>query len=758
MSEINDSFFLKRKAYFWHLQMIPGMVLNRKERFLSRIGLGILCLGLTFLFQKNGFAQTEQDSLEKLLLTPIPDTQKVLILDDLGWILKSRNPDSSRMYLRRALEIAEKIDYKVGLGKAWNDLGVVETIHSNFDAAAEAYQEALKIREALGDKKGIASVYNNLANVMDSKGDFTEALRQYKASLRMREELKDTAKIARLYYNMGDLHERMGNYLEAQDLIHKYLLFTEKNYDYEGQAYGQNLLGNIYYGLLQEDEALKWYDMAYAGFDSLGMDWEKAGALNNIASILGDKAEVEVDSGRYEKADMLFDSAISLEKRVIEIREKVEDKRGVGQAYNNLGVFYKDKGSFSKEKGNLKTANQEWDTALDYFDKAFKIYKEEEDKKGEMEVLNGFGDVYRRQKKYGAALNYTKQFLNLALEINDKRFEQSAYKDLSKIYAETGDFKNAYEYRKKYDELRYEQLDEQRSKDFTRRQTLYGDQQKEIALEREQQRNALLDAEVRRREAEIRQAEIMRNSLFGGALALIVLIGLLWNRNRIKTKANQELEEKNTIIQKERKRSDDLLLNILPEKTANELKEKGKAQARKYEEVTVLFSDFKSFTTIAEKMSPEELVDELDECFRAFDAITSKYGVEKIKTIGDAYMCVGGLPDPNETHAKDVVNAAIEMQNWLKARKADKKDGFEMRIGIHTGPVVAGIVGSRKFAYDIWGDTVNLAARMEQNSEPGKINVSKDTYEKVKDDFTCSYRGKITAKNKGEVDMYFLEV
>ncbi|MEZ5055666.1 MAG: adenylate/guanylate cyclase domain-containing protein [Saprospiraceae bacterium] len=599
---------------------------------------------------------------------------------------------------------------------------------------------------------------NNLANVMDSKGDFTEALRQYKASLRMREELKDTAKIARLYYNMGDLHERMGNYLEAQDLIHKYLLFTEKNYDYEGQAYGQNLLGNIYYGLIQEEEALKWYEMAYAGFDSLGMDWEKAGALNNIASILGDKAEVEVDSGRYEMATMLFDSAIAMERRVIEIREKVEDRRGVGEAYNNLGVFFKDKGSFSKEKGNQAQANRDWNTALDYFQKALEIFREEEDKKGEVEVLNGFGDVYRRQKNFSAALNYTKQFLNLALEINDKRFEQSAYKDLSKIYAETGDFKNAYEYRKKYDELRYEQLDEQRSKDFTRRQTLYGDQQKEIALEREQQRNALLDAEVRRREAEIRQAEIMRNSLFGGALALIVLIGLLWNRNRIKTKANQELEEKNTIIQKERKRSDDLLLNILPEKTANELKEKGKADARKYEEVTVLFSDFKSFTTIAETMSPEELVDELDECFRAFDDITSKYGVEKIKTIGDAYMCVGGLPDLNETHAKDVVNAAIEMQNWLKARKAEKKDGFEMRIGIHTGPVVAGIVGSRKFAYDIWGDTVNLAARMEQNSEPGKINVSKDTYEKVKDDFACSYRGKITAKNKGEVDMYFLEV
>ncbi|MCB0662136.1 MAG: tetratricopeptide repeat protein [Saprospiraceae bacterium] len=705
----------------------------------------------------SAFAQSERDSLEQLLTTNIPDTQKVLIMDDLGWMLKNQNPDSARMYLKRALDLSEKIGYTIGLSKAWNDLGVVETIHSNFDAAQEAYENALKIRESLNDKKGIASVYNNLANVMDSKGDFLEALKQYKASLKVIEELGDTARIARLYYNLGDLHERMGNYLEAQDNIHKYLIYTEKNNDFEGQAYGQNLLGNIYYGLIQTDIAMDWYQMAYVGFDTLGMDWEKAGALNNIASILGDDAELEVDSGHFERAMMLFDSAINMELRVIEIRKEVEDIRGLAEAYNNLGVFFKDKGSFFKKMNQPGKASQAWNTALDYFQQSLAIRKEEEDKKGVVEVLNGFGDVYRRQKDYTRALDYTKQYLKLALEINDKRFEQSAYKDLSKIYAEKGDFKNAYEYRKAYDELRYDQLDEQRTKEFARRQTLYGDQQKEIALEREQQRNALLDAQVRQREAEIRQATIMRNSLFGGALGLTILLGLLWNRNRIKTRANKDLAEKNEIIEQERKRSDDLLLNILPEKTAEELKEKGKAKARKYDEVTVLFSDFKSFTTIAEQMSPEDLVDELDECFRAFDAITARHGVEKIKTIGDAYMCVGGLPEPNTTHAKDVLQAAIEMQEWLKERKKSKPSGFEMRIGIHTGPVVAGIVGSRKFAYDIWGDTVNLAARMEQNSEPGKINISKDTWERVKEDFSCVYRGEITAKNKGEVDMFFVE-
>jgi class 3 adenylate cyclase len=182
----------------------------------------------------------------------------------------------------------------------------------------------------------------------------------------------------------------------------------------------------------------------------------------------------------------------------------------------------------------------------------------------------------------------------------------------------------------------------------------------------------------------------------------------------------------------------------------------------RYESVSVLFTDFKSFTTISEQMTPEQLIGELDECFRIFDAIVGIFGLEKIKTIGDSYMCAGGLPTPNDTHPVDVVKAAIEMQHGLQLLMERKKaEGqpalFEMRIGIHTGPVVAGVVGSHKFAYDIWGDTVNTAARMEQGSQPHKINISAATYELVKHRFECTYRGKMAAKNKGEIDMYFVE-
>jgi class 3 adenylate cyclase len=217
-----------------------------------------------------------------------------------------------------------------------------------------------------------------------------------------------------------------------------------------------------------------------------------------------------------------------------------------------------------------------------------------------------------------------------------------------------------------------------------------------------------------------------------------------------------KVEARTSELKQEMKKSDDLLLNILPADIADELKENGISEARNYNEVTVLFTDFVNFTGISEKLSPKELVSELHICFKGMDEIIVRHGMEKIKTIGDAYLAVCGLPKPCPTHALNTVSAAREILDFVNSRK--REGGmFEIRIGINSGPVVAGIVGIKKFAYDIWGDTVNTAARMEQNSQPGKINISGSTYELVKDSYTCLYRGKLSAKNKGHIDMYFVE-
>jgi class 3 adenylate cyclase len=221
-----------------------------------------------------------------------------------------------------------------------------------------------------------------------------------------------------------------------------------------------------------------------------------------------------------------------------------------------------------------------------------------------------------------------------------------------------------------------------------------------------------------------------------------------------------EVEKQKEIIEAAKLQSDNLLLNILPDEIAEELKRFGRSYARKHTQVSVLFADIKGFTAIAETLSPEKLVNALDEIFRAFDNIVDKYDMEKIKTIGDAYMCACGLPRSDNQNAIKAVKAAIDMQQFMHgfglACRIQNLPEMEVRIGIHTGPVIAGVVGSRKFAYDIWGDTVNLASQMEQHGETGKINVSSSTYSLVKDYFTSFERGKIEVKIKGSVDMFFV--
>lgn len=214
-------------------------------------------------------------------------------------------------------------------------------------------------------------------------------------------------------------------------------------------------------------------------------------------------------------------------------------------------------------------------------------------------------------------------------------------------------------------------------------------------------------------------------------------------------------------LNRERRRSDALLLNVLPEPVARELKVYERVEPREYEQATVLFTDFVGFTRIAAGFTPQQLVSELDFCFRRFDEIARRHGLEKIKTIGDAYMAVGGVPAPNSTHAHDCVRAALEVAAFIAGTRAARTGTglpyWDVRVGVHTGELVAGVIGREKFSYDVWGDTVNTASRMESAGAPGRVNVSRATYELLKEDFVFEYRGRIEAKGKGEVEMFFVD-
>jgi len=223
----------------------------------------------------------------------------------------------------------------------------------------------------------------------------------------------------------------------------------------------------------------------------------------------------------------------------------------------------------------------------------------------------------------------------------------------------------------------------------------------------------------------------------------------------------EEINQQKRTIEAEKEKSDQLLLNILPNEVARQLKSKGKAGTREYKQVSVLFTDFKSFSTISKELNPNELVGTLDAYFARFDEIAMSHYLEKIKTIGDSYMCAGGLPLSNRSNPIDAVLAGLEMQHYVQslhpAMRAAEKTLWELRIGIHTGPVIAGVIGKKRFAYDIWGDTVNIASRMEQSGQTGMVNISGTTYELIREYFICDYRGKVETKNMGKIEMYFVK-
>ena len=263
-------------------------------------------------------------------------------------------------------------------------------------------------------------------------------------------------------------------------------------------------------------------------------------------------------------------------------------------------------------------------------------------------------------------------------------------------------------------------------------------------------------ARVEEEKEAIQAANNRLNRIGPGILGLVLLIVyLLWKRR------SQVLKRDNQLLLEEKKRSEDLLTNMLPAELVGALKHKGSVKARSYEAVSVLFSDFKDFSQIAKTLSPEELVGELNYCFTAFDHIIEKYHLQKIKTIGDAYMCVGGLYTRGDKHIYRMVGAALEMQQFLLNRKAKSSEAAqyfrEARIGVHTGRVVAGVIGTKKIAFDVWGDTVNVAQQMEQHCEVGKVNISGDTFDLIKDMFDCEYRGKAVLKNKKVYDMYVVK-
>lgn len=420
------------------------------------------------------------------------------------------------------------------------------------------------------------------------------------------------------------------------------------------------------------------------------------------------------------------------------------------------------------ERGELYLAQGDPGKAINQFNQALDLYRASGQLTFIAWTLSRLSNAYRAAGQTAKAVQLAREGLQLSMRNNLRKELQDNEGQLYQAYAAAGNKPAAYDHFTRFIALRD-------SATGTKASALLAASMLRNQMEQQSRTDSLLRVEkdLRREEshrAEMEQERTQRNIFLLASIALLAFgASTLRQRNKIR---------------KARDRSDELLLNILPEEVAEELKEKGESMARSIDQVTVLFTDFKGFTGMAEKMGAQELVNEIDTCFRAFDRILAKRGVEKIKTIGDAYMAAGGMPIPSADSARSTVLAALEMQDFMRTYKAEREAAgrpfFEMRIGIHTGPVVAGIVGVKKFQYDIWGDTVNTASRMESSGEVGRVNISEATYRAVVGSqlsvvgqgagsrttdnqqlttpaFAFTPRGKVQAKGKGEMEMYFVE-
>ncbi|MCW3126748.1 MAG: hypothetical protein JWO03_2406 [Bacteroidetes bacterium] len=537
---------------------------------------------------------------------------------------------------------------------------------------------------------------------------------------------------------------------------------TEHDQTYEGEA--RHLHAQVLFSQGQIPSAIEQIRKAIALRETIGDRLKISVSLNSLGIFLNEIGDYsgalessfrslcineEIDNKRlisivlinigsiYHRLNNPSEEMKTYERSLL-IAAEIGDKSLIAANHLNLGLLYTNQGGFERAQecldglselfislkdsrnainalnafGTLCYKSKQYDKALEKYFACIELSRETGNSTGMELALMNIGETKIRMGLVAEA----KPFLDEAIALAEKNSQRSILKEAKLIlvdyYNAMGDFKNAFDALRSYSDLKDELLNIQNLKQLGELKLKY-------------------DFEKKEKEAEI---------------------------NHLK---NIELKQAFDNLHHEKMRSDKLLLNILPEEVAEELKQTGTSPARFFEAVSVMFIDIANFTSISQQLSPAELVGEIDFIFRGFDEIISRYRIEKIKTIGDAYMCVAGIPVQYDDHAAHMADAALDMLSFIDQHKKKKitagKVFFEIRIGINSGAVVAGIVGSSKFAYDIWGDTVNTAARMQQNSEVGRINVSGDTYLLLHDRFQTTHRGKIYAKNKGEVDMYFLD-
>ncbi len=647
----------------------------------------------------------------------------VTLLIDLSLAYKAVDPGKGVKYGQDALALAETTKDKPNMANASRAIGTNFQALSDPTQALNYFLKALALSPAEDTAKvKLLGDISYLFNAMDPAAGIKYGTQE----LALAQKLRYKQGMADAYGKLGVNSLSLSDYTTALEYHFAALKINEELQDKMHIAGNLGNIGNIYSNQGDYDKALEYY------FKILKI-FEAQNSKGNIALTTGNIAGMYVNKGDYTRALEYSFKALKMDQEL---------GREFGIATNMFHI------------ASVYTSQRNYQTALEYYFKTLEMYERQGDKHSATVTLGNIGECYLaiardtgrvpasslipagKYEVLKKATEYTKRGIALSKELGDLADLQAMSQNFSDEQALLGDYAGALESFKISEALN---------------DSLFGQEIKEKIINLDTKR----EIELKNKQIEIDKLDLTKKhserNYFIAGIALLLLVILFILRNYYLQKRSNER------ISKEKQRNEELLLNILPAEVADELKINGTAQAMHFDNVTVMFTDFASFTQAGERMPPQELVDELHACFKAFDEIITKYGIEKIKTIGDSYLAVCGMPVTDARHAEHIVAAAIEINEFMLNRRAQLKDKtFELRTGIHSGSVVAGIVGVKKFAYDIWGDTVNTAARMEAHGGKGKINISQMTYELVKGKFDCVYRGEIEAKNKGVMKMYFV--
>lgn len=771
-----------------------------------------LVLFICSLFSGNAFlkAQDSKEILElkaKLRNTYIEDEKQEIRKKIITTYSKNQVLDSVAVYTKRLYPYHEKRNEISKIGNLeLNLVGIYHALKKNdlelvhFENAQKYYNDlSLENKVRLNDIGGVSEY---------RKGNYIKSLQFYNRNISLYKSGKkiSTEKIDETYTYMITLsYHNMHDYAKTFTITNDYLRFTEREFP-ERLADVHAYLGGIYWTVGFNKKSVEEFEKALVLYKK---QKNKENYIFAIKNTLG---------ANYMKMKE-FDTAKRYAQESFDYYKKQKDSSSLSAVYNLLAHIAFEENKYADSKRYILNAIKIIpDTAKsNLYNKAYlgtikyKMLMQTDSvnirsdraKFKELEVITG--EISGNLKKIEAVKddvtsgllihnysiladangmlgNYDQAYfyLNKTVKEKEKSYSVEKIKALSEAQGEQQ--LNDERLRLKLEEetkriqlqkkielkaLRFEyekkqaaaKTDEERKRlafeeDLKRKeiQIKFDQEQKAVVLKYNQEKNiARINQEKKDAiaKAELESSQNQKNMWAVGAGLSLLLLGFAGFSYNQKRKDNKKIAE-------EKQKSDDLLLNILPYEVAEELKEKGKTSAKHYDEVSVLFTDFVNFTANSERIGVQEVLNELNICFTEFDSIMEKYNLEKIKTIGDAYLAVSGLPVSNDQHAKNAVNASLEILSYIQQRKIDNPNALDIRIGIHSGPVIAGIVGVKKFAYDIWGDTVNTAARMEQNSALGKLNVSEATYNLIKDDFTFEYRGKIETKGKGAMEMYFV--